>query len=323
MPSPRFLQVVLCGAGMLSACTLHHLKDIPGYNAFGALHVRSNHDQTVASLGLASAVGEVADLSDPKFDASRRAEGLWRPFEFILDDCPGIYFLEPYDTERIPALFVHGIEGTPRDFEPLIARLDRRNIQPWMYFYPTGADLDAVAEHLSQLISKLRVRYDFKQLHVVGYSMGGLVSRAFIQKYYESTGRADIDLFVSISTPWGGDDLAALAVNHVPVVVHSWEDIASGSHFLTGLFYTDSQYSRARRSVQVRDAYYLVFTYQRKSLRAGVSGDGVVTLASQLRPEAQDEAARIFGFDEDHASVLSSPQVAATLNELFARVDKR
>jgi hypothetical protein len=70
-------------------------------------------------------------------------------------------------------------------------------------------------------------------------------------------------------------------------------------------------------------AYYLVFTYQRNSLSPGASGDGVVTLASQLRPEAQDEAARIFGFDEDHASVLSSPQVAATLNELFARVDKR
>jgi pimeloyl-ACP methyl ester carboxylesterase len=296
--------------------------DLQGTIDLGALHVRSNHDQTVASLGLASAVGEVADLSDPKFDPSREAEGLWRPFDFILNDRPGIYFLEPYDSRKIPVLFVHGIEGTPRDFEPLIAKLDRRNLQPWVYFYPTGADLDAVAEHLSQLISKLRVRYDFRWLHVVGYSMGGLVSRAFIQKYYESTGRADVDLFVSISTPWGGDDLAALFVNHVPVVVHSWEDVASGSPFLTGLFYTDSQHPRARRTVQVRDAYYLVFTYQRKSLRPGVSGDGVVTLASQLRPEAQDEAARIFGFDEDHASVLASPQVAATLNELFARVAK-
>jgi pimeloyl-ACP methyl ester carboxylesterase len=190
-------------------------------------------------------------------------------------------------------------------------------------FYPTGADLDAVAEHLSQLISKLRVRYDFDRIHVVGYSMGGLVSRAFIQKYYENTGRADVNVFVSISTPWDGDDLAALAVNHAPVVVHSWEDVASGSPFLTGLFYADSQRLRTRRSVRALLAYYLVFTYQRNSLSPGASGDGVVTLASQLRPEAQDEAARIFGFDEDHASVLSSPQVAATLNELFARVDRR
>ena len=48
-----------------------------------------------------------------------------------------------------------------------------------------------------------------------------------------------------------------------------------------------------------------------------------MTLASQLRLEAQDEAVRIYGFDEDHASVLASPRVAATLNELFARADNR
>ena len=287
------------------------------------MHVRSNHDQTVVSLGLASAAGELADLSDPKFDPSREAEGLWKPFDFILDDRPGIYFLEPYNPRKIPVLFVHGIEGTPRDFEPLIAKLDRRNLQPWVYFYPTGADLDAIAEHLSQLVSKLRVQYDFKRLQVVGYSMGGLVSRAFIQKYLQSTGREDVDLFVSISTPWGGDDLAALAANHVPIVVHSREDVASGSPFLTGLFYADSPHARARRSMQGRLGYYLVFTYQRDSVKPGASGDRVVTLASQLRLEAQDEAVRIYGFDEDHASVLASPRVAATLNELFARADNR
>jgi pimeloyl-ACP methyl ester carboxylesterase len=296
--------------------------DLQGEIDLGALHVRTNHDQTTASLGLVSAAGEVADLSDPRFDFSREDEGLLKPFDFILNDRPGVYFLEPYDAGKVPVLFVHGYEGTPRDFEPLIARLDRSHLQPWIYFYPTGADLDAVAEHLSQLISKLRVQYDFDRLHVVAYSMGGLVSRAFIQKHYERTGRADVDVFVSISTPWGGDDLAATAVRHLPVVVHSWRDLASDSPFLTGLFYADSQGVRARRSVRGHVTYYLVFTYQRNSLVPGVSGDGEVTVASQLRAEAQEDAARIFGFDENHASVLSSPRVAATLNELFARAEK-
>src|SRR5262249_39051938 len=152
-------------------------------------------------------------------------------------------------------------------------RLDRSRLQPWVYFYPTGADIDAVAEHLSQLISQLRVRYRFDRLHVVGYSMGGLVSRAFIQKHHESTGRADVDVFVSISTPWGGDDLAAKAVKRLPVVVHSWRDLASDSPFLTGLFYADSKGVRSRRSVQGYVTYYLVFTYRRNSLLPGVSGD--------------------------------------------------
>jgi pimeloyl-ACP methyl ester carboxylesterase len=292
----------------------HAPLDALGEIDLRVLRVRSIHD--------ASAAGEVADLSDPRFDPSKEADDMGRPFDFILNARPGIYFLEPYDARKVPVLFVHGIKGTPRDFEPLIARLDRGRLQPWAYFYPTGIDLDTVAEHLSQLIIKLRVRYGFKRLLVVGHSMGGLVSRAAIQKIYESTGREDVDVFVSISTPWGGDELAGKAVDHDSAVVPSWRDMAPDSPFLTGLFYADSPNVRVRRLVPVHVTCYLVFTYLRNSHAPGASGDGVVTVASQLRPEAQDEATRIFGFDEDHASVLSSPQVAATLNDLFARVTK-
>jgi hypothetical protein len=91
---------------------------------------------------------------------------------------------------------------------------------------------------------------------------------------------------------------------------------------LAAMFYADSQGVRTRRSVQGYVTYYLVFTYRRHSLIPGVSGDEEVTVASELRQEAQDEAARIFGFDEDHASVLTSPQVAATLSEVFVRAEK-
>ena len=252
-----------------------------------ALRVRSIHD--------ASAAGEVADLSDPRFDPSKEADGMGRPFDLILNARPGIYFLQPFDARKVPVLFVHGIKGTPRDFEPLIARLDRGRLQPWAYFYPTGADLDTVAEHLSQLIIKLRVRYGFRRLHVVGHSMGGLVARAAIQKIYESTGRAGVDVFVSISTPWGGDELAGKAVDHDAAVVPSWRDMAPDSPFLTGLFYADSQNVRVRRLVPGHVTCYLVFTYLRNSHAPGASGDGVVTVASELRPEAQDEATRIFG----------------------------
>jgi pimeloyl-ACP methyl ester carboxylesterase len=294
-------------------------RDLPGEIDLSTLHVRSNHDQTTASLGLVSAVGDVADLSDPRFDFSHGDEGMLKPFDFILNSRPGVYFLQQYDAGKVPVLFVHGYTGTPRDFEPLIARLDRSRFQPWVYFYPTGADIDAVAEHLSGLISKLRLRYRFDRLHVVGYSMGGLVSRAFIQKHHESTGRSEIGVFVSISTPWSGDDLAAKAVKRLPVVVHSWKDLAADSPFLTGLFYADSKGVQIRRSVQGYVAYYLVFTYRRNSLKPGVSDDREVTVASELRSEAQEEAKRMFGFDETHFTVLSNPQLAATLNELFTQ----
>jgi len=289
-------------------------SDAPGQIDIRALRVHSIHD--------ASAAGEVVDLSDPRFDPSKKADDMGRSFDFILNARPGIYFLQPFDARKVPVLFVHGIKGTPRDFEPFIARLDRGRLQPWAYFYPTDIGLDAVAEHLSQLIIKLRVRYGFRRLHVVGHSMGGLVARAAIQKIYESTGRAGVDVFVSISTPWGGDELAGKAVDHDAAVVPSWRDMAPDSPFLTGLFYADSQNVRVRRLVPGHVTCYLVFTYLRNSHAPGASGDGVVTVASELRPEAQDEATRIFGFDEDHTSVLSTPQVAATLSEIFARAAK-
>ena len=42
-------------------------------------------------------------------------------------------------------LFVHGAEGYPQQFAKLIEGLDRTRFQPWFFFYPSGARLEAVA----------------------------------------------------------------------------------------------------------------------------------------------------------------------------------
>jgi hypothetical protein len=47
------------------------------------------------------------------------------------------------------------------------------------------------------------------------------------------------------------------------------------------------------------------------------TSDGTVTLASQLRPEAQQRAHLVMGFDEDHPSILSSPRVLRTVSQLL------
>jgi hypothetical protein len=43
-----------------------------------------------------------------------------------------------------------------------------------------------------------------------------------------------------------------------------------------------------------------------------------VTVASQLRAEAQREAYRLYGFDLTHTSILEAPEVARVLNEILA-----
>ena len=56
-------------------------------------------------------------------------------------------------------------------------------------------------------------------------------------------------------------------------------------------------------------AYHMMFGFHGGGIRLS---DGVVALSSQLRPEAQKEAATVRGFDETHTGILASPAVAAS-----------
>jgi len=55
-------------------------------------------------------------------------------------------------------------------------------------------------------------------------------------------------------------------------------------------------------------------------VKGGCSSDGVVAIASQLRPEAQEEAVSLRGFDETHTGILDSAAAAAHLNAILAAV---
>jgi len=259
----------------------------------------------------------VATLDDPRFAPEVAAKGMWQYYDFLLEVHPGIYFLQPYDPKKIPVLFVHGINGTPRDFQFLIAALDRDRFQPWVFYYPSGAGLDALSELLKQLFVRLRVKYHFKDAVVIAHSMGGLVTRAFLLKDYEGN-RADVvHTYVTISSPLGGMKSAAAGVENSPIVVRSWYGLAPGSPFLDGLFYKNAEKTERRRLPESM-AYHLLFGFRGKD-----ATDQVVTINSELRYEAQEEARSIRGFRETHTSILESPAVAARLNQILADTRRR
>jgi pimeloyl-ACP methyl ester carboxylesterase len=273
-----------------------------------ALQARSFSEQLELSLGQVTAVGEIANLADPRFDDAVAQDGLWRPFDFLFKGHPGVYFLGAYDSTKIPVLFVHGINGTPQNFRTLIGRLDRRRFQPWVYYYPSGAALSSVADHLTQTMRKLQVQYGFPRFVVVAHSMGGLVSRGFLLRYAKE-GRAAVPLFVSIATPWDGHRGAELGLKTAPAVVRVWIDMAPGSDYLKSIYESDPGIP-----------HYLLFAFKNEGIALGEASDGTVTVASQLRPAAQQAAARVEGYNETHMSVLESPAVAARLNGLLAQV---
>jgi pimeloyl-ACP methyl ester carboxylesterase len=162
------------------------------------------------------------------------------------------------------------------------------------------------------MTARLRAQHRVGRMVVVAHSMGGLVSRQSILEDFEANATRSVALYVTISSPLGGMSSAATGVRRSPVVVHSWRGLAPGSEFLDGLYYGDVPQRAQRRRLPAHTSYHMLFGYR------GDSGDGVVSIASQLREEAQEEARSLRGFDEDHTSILRSPDAIAHLNELLA-----
>jgi hypothetical protein len=95
----------------------------------------------------------------------------------------GLFMLQPYEPDRIPVIFVHGLISTPQMWRNVINELEadptmRGRYQCGVFGYPTGNPPAYSALLLRQELAK------FRQLHpeapgvvLVGHSMGGLVSR--------------------------------------------------------------------------------------------------------------------------------------------------
>jgi pimeloyl-ACP methyl ester carboxylesterase len=253
----------------------------------------SEHEMVHELLGN-SRNGVVAPLAEERFSRRNASEGLWHPGRFITRANPGIYFLEPYDATRAPVLFVHGYNGSPRDFAYLIERLDVTRFQAWVYHYPSGLRLPALAGHLEASLSELRLRYRFDCLSIVAHSMGGLVARGFLLSNAAAERPQCISHFVSISTPWAGSRAAAIGARWAPRLVSTWRDIAPDSLYLQSLFATP---------FPDNTRYYLMFT----------SDDRTVTLNSQLRSAALKEATQVIGYNATHVGVLRDPAAAMGL----------
>jgi pimeloyl-ACP methyl ester carboxylesterase len=96
----------------------------------------------------------------------------------------GLYFLQPYDPDRIPLVFVHGLISTPFDWVQTINGLQadpeiRKHYQFWVFAYPTGNPVLYSALRLREELAKVDKLYpNHKGYVLVGHSMGGLLSQA-------------------------------------------------------------------------------------------------------------------------------------------------
>src|SRR5437667_1411934 len=94
----------------------------------------------------------------------------------------GLYFMQPYDPDRIPLVFVHGLFSTPFTWVQTINGLQadpeiRKHYQFWVYAYPTGYPIMHSALRLRQDLAKVDQAYpNHKPYVMVGHSMGGMLT---------------------------------------------------------------------------------------------------------------------------------------------------
>lgn len=141
--------------------------------------------------------------------------------------------IEAGPTGEPPVLLVHGIwdDGTrfchlQRALEAARRRVETIDLVPNDGSAPIRALADAVARH----VEAMRDRHRVDRIDLVGFSMGALVARTFIQR---SGGRLWVRRFVSISGPQHGTvdaHVFALSKRH-----HGIADMRPGSALLQDL----------------------------------------------------------------------------------------
>jgi pimeloyl-ACP methyl ester carboxylesterase len=94
--------------------------------------------------------------------------------------------LQAYDPNRIPVIFVHGLQDTPASWAPMINQLRgdreiRRNYQFWVFSYPSGYPYPYSASLLRKDLDAVKRAFpNTKRMVLVGHSMGGMISRLMI-----------------------------------------------------------------------------------------------------------------------------------------------
>jgi len=109
---------------------------------------------------------------------------LLNPSKF--DNTSRITAVQPYDPERIPVIFVHGLQDSPSTWAPMYFGLMadekiRTRYQFWTFSYPSGYPYPKSASIFRDELAKVRALYpDHKDIVLIGHSMGGLISRLMI-----------------------------------------------------------------------------------------------------------------------------------------------
>lgn len=250
-------------------------------------------------------IGDVVPLSDPRFGPENGRRGMVEPLAFMREVGAGLFLTEPHRRGRTPVVLIHGMSGYPQEFDDIVASLDGARFEPWLVQYPSGWELELVADYVARGLVELSQALEVDHVCVVAHSMGGVVARRVVRVLDERAHARLIRGLVTLASPLGGIPSAAAGVRFSPIRVPSWTSLVPDGPFMA------SQYDRP---LPEGTRYALLFAFDGRS-----AGDGVVPLASQLREEAQREAAIVRGFLTTHTGILEDERVIGTIRQELDR----
>ena len=256
--------------------------------------------------------GAITDLDDERFAEEYGTKGFWEPGSFFKEMGGNIFFLEEYDPEKTPILYIHGAAGTPKGWRFFVENIDRARFQPWFFYYPSGSRLSSMSYLLFWKLINLQTKYQFNKLYITAHSMGGLVARSFIVNY--GLQFPYVKLFISLATPWGGDRMAEYGVEQSPAVIPSWIDMQPEGEFITSLY---------RLKMPEQTSFYMFSGHRGSRNPFRSNNDGTIALSSLLDYRPQSEAKMHYAFNEDHASIVLSKDVLAQYNTILNEFDEK
>lgn len=127
-----------------------------------------------------------------QFHEDSRLEGFFRPGQENRDG--DLYFMEPFQPEKIPIVLVHGLLSSPAAWSDIYNELRsdpniRKRYQFWAFRYSTGEPFVKSAHELRDKLNQVMACYsgldheqNLEKTILMGHSMGGLVSKVLISE---------------------------------------------------------------------------------------------------------------------------------------------
>jgi pimeloyl-ACP methyl ester carboxylesterase len=241
--------------------------------------------------------GERIRLYEERFCHQNAEAGMWRPTLFMKAFGANICVADEYAPGKVPVLFVHGAQGSPRDWAYFHYRLADPRFARWYYYYPTGIRLALAARLLYEALLDMKKKCGYARICITAHSMGGLIVRHLLANYDLAGHGIDARLYVSLASPWSGYESADRAMQLPAKKLPIWLDVGTTSDFI-------------RRTLEAHipagTSYHLFY---------GTS-DGV-SAGRALDDRACRDAKGKHGFEVTHDTILSDRRVFGKYYEVL------